>query len=125
MKILVVDDDAVCLTTTRLILEKSGHSVLTSENGVSGLKLLKRNKDCKTVIIDISMPEMNGLEVAKNIVINDRGLYPEVTIIIMSSEQSEAVQQMGRLAGIEHWLIKPVTPDKILAVLDEAHTNLS
>lgn len=61
MKILIVDDDAICRKTLGMILKKSGYEILEAKNAGEALELLKSDEPIILVITDIVMPEMDGL----------------------------------------------------------------
>ena len=66
MKILVAEDNVVSQNILEKILEKSGHEVMTAENGLKAWELLQRN-NIRMVITDWMMPEMDGLELCQKV----------------------------------------------------------
>ncbi|MCD6264525.1 MAG: response regulator [Deltaproteobacteria bacterium] len=66
MKILVAEDNVVSQNILEKILEKSGHEVMTAENGLKAWELLQRNS-VRMVITDWMMPEMDGLELCQKL----------------------------------------------------------
>ncbi|MEA9357547.1 response regulator [Bacteriovorax sp. PP10] len=62
IKVLVVDDDKGLLELFKEGLEDLSFDVLTAENGLEAKKLLASNKDIDGIVTDITMPEMNGVE---------------------------------------------------------------
>jgi len=66
MKILVAEDNLVSQNILEKILEKSGHEVMTAENGLKAWELLQRNS-VRMVITDWMMPEMDGLELCQKL----------------------------------------------------------
>lgn len=66
MKILVAEDNVVSQNILEKILEKSGHEVMTAENGLKAWELLQRNS-VRMVITDWMMPGMDGLELCQKV----------------------------------------------------------
>ena len=65
-KILVVDDEAVLVETIAYNLEQAGYQVITAADGASGLEVARRESP-DLVILDIMLPEMDGLEVCRQL----------------------------------------------------------
>jgi CheY-like chemotaxis protein len=76
--ILCIDDNRAGLAIRKLLLEHQGYSVLTAEDGVSGLSLLERNP-VDAVVLDYRMPGMDGDAVAQII----RKEHPGLPIVIL------------------------------------------
>jgi PAS domain S-box-containing protein len=76
--VLVVDDDSLVLTSTRLLIEDLGHRVLCAPSGVQALELYERNPEIDLVITDMAMPQMDGAQLAK--LLRDR--QPTLPIIL-------------------------------------------
>jgi len=65
--ILVIEDDADILEVLKLMLEDEGHSVVTARGGAEALAAAASDKAFDLVVLDISMPDMNGIEVAQKL----------------------------------------------------------
>jgi CheY-like chemotaxis protein len=78
--ILCVDDEIVGLRIRKILLERAGYQVLTAPDGRAGLGLFAENP-VEVVILDYSMPGMNGGEVAEKM----RQTKPEVPILLLSA----------------------------------------
>ena len=78
--VLCVDDEAVGLQVRRMILERSGYSVLTAHDGPTGLKVFAENP-VEAVVLDYSMPGMDGGQVAAQM----REHKPQVPILLLSA----------------------------------------
>ncbi|MBL0841481.1 PAS domain-containing sensor histidine kinase [Pseudomonas mediterranea] len=76
--VLVVDDDSLVLTSTRLLIEDLGHRVLCAPSGAQALKLYELNPDIDLVITDMAMPQMDGAQLAK--LLRDR--HPTLPVIL-------------------------------------------
>lgn len=78
-KILVIDDDPAILTTVDLVLKRAGHQVVTSINAFEGLERLAQEA-FDLVIVDLYMPEMDGIETMTQIGLR----HPKLQVIVLS-----------------------------------------
>jgi len=103
LDVLVIDDSrAITLTLGRLI-EKLGHQVRTAESGELGLKMIEEHRP-DVVISDISMPGMNGYDVAYQI----RSHFGETMMLVaMTGYSNEAARQRALEAGFDRHMVKP------------------
>lgn len=67
VKILVVDDEASIVTLLQFNIEKAGFEVVTAEDGKTGYELALSEKP-DLIVLDLMLPEMDGIEVTKNFV---------------------------------------------------------
>ena len=119
--ILCVDDEKVGLLVRKALLEKAGYCVLTAPNGPEGLDLFSQNP-VDAVVLDYSMPGMNGGEVALRM----RAAKPEVPILLLSaytSMPSEVLEQ------VDYYMTKGEGPqallDKITQMLSRASNGVA
>lgn len=106
---IVVDDDVTSLSLVKTILEKNDFSVRTYNNPLDMIKEFAR--DCTDLIIsDISMPEMNGLELIK--IIRETDTTVPVIMLTASTDINSVVNNLG--LGISDYLFKPVVPSDLV-----------
>ena len=84
-RILVIDDDPAILLTVELLLKRDGHEIVTTTDAYAGLGRLEKTP-FDLVIVDIFMPEMDGLETINQINLR----HPGLRIVVMSGYQFEA-----------------------------------
>ncbi|KAF2465587.1 uncharacterized protein BDR25DRAFT_85303 [Lindgomyces ingoldianus] len=115
---LAVDDNPINLRLLRTFIEKLGHRHSLATNGVEAVDLFKSNRNFDVVLMDINMPEMDGLEAARQIRAHERdtGASP-VTIIALTGVASSEAQQEAHVSGINLFLIKPVSIANLEVVL--------
>lgn len=102
--VLVVDDEESVRELLVDQLAQLGYGSLLADNGRQGLELFKaQNHNLQMVIIDLAMPEMNGLELLKEI----RWLNPEIPVVICSGLVREETGEQLELLGISGILEKP------------------
>ncbi len=106
MKVMNVDDSATMRKIVIMALRDIGFEVIEAENGKDGLA--KLNPEIKLFIVDINMPEMNGLEFIGEI--KKMPAYAKVPIIILTTEKEEELKQKGLALGANAWFIKPFDP---------------
>ena len=83
--ILVIDDDPAILGVAELLLRRDGHNAVVAREAREGLRTLQRDP-FDLVIVDIFMPEMDGLETINEV----QRLQPGLPVIVMSGYQFEA-----------------------------------
>lgn len=81
--ILCVDDEVLGLQVRKILLERAGYEVLTALDGLSGLEVFA-SQPIQAVILDYTMPGMNGGEVANRM----RATKPEIPILLLSANIS-------------------------------------
>ena len=118
-KILVVDDEAhirLLIEQTLEELEDQGVEILTADNGVDALELIKSEKP-KLVFLDVMMPKMNGFDVCRTV---KRDLKLEdVYIVMLTAKGQEFDRQRGNEVGANIYMTKPFDPDELLAKANE------
>jgi two-component system OmpR family response regulator len=117
--ILLVDDDELVRETVAGILADRGHEVFTAAHGREALSILSRAVAVDAVILDIMMPEMEGIEALREI----RKGWPGLPVIMISggdrSGWTDALEMASKL-GADRTLPKPFTPSQLIAELDAA-----
>jgi len=102
--VLVVDDDSEVLGTTWRALTREGHDVHLSESAALGLEFLQDTRP-DLLILDIMMPEMNGLELCR--LLRSKPEYTDLPILFLSAlGKTEDVVQ-GLDAGGDDYIVKP------------------
>jgi len=115
-RILVVDDEDLVLEVTREILESRGFDVLTAAGGREAVELFRQHRDeIAAVILDMTMPEMDGEEVFETI----RQLNPEVRVIMMSGYSRKKVPRQVFETSQGGFLHKPFRPQDLMDKLRE------
>ena len=107
-KILIVDDEKDIVETIQFVLEAQGYSCITAYDGEKGLKKAKDNSP-DLIILDVMMPNVNGLEVLKEVRESSK-----VPIIILTAKSDERDELEGFEYGADEYISKPFSP-KILA----------
>jgi PAS domain S-box-containing protein len=112
MKTLVVDDNATSREILKDMLESFTFEVTMAASGLEGItEIEKADKDSpfELVIMDWKMPEMDGIEASRSIK-NHPGLDRPPAIILVTAYGREEVMQQAEQAGLDGFLLKPVSP---------------
>ncbi|HEY0658279.1 MAG TPA: response regulator, partial [Pyrinomonadaceae bacterium] len=114
-KILVVDDSA---TVRKLIsgkLEKSGHEVFCAVDGMDALAKLNEVMP-DLILLDITMPRMDGYQVCK--LIRNNPLTKDIPVVMISGKDGFFDKVRGRMAGTTGYITKPFGPETLMKALD-------
>lgn len=112
--ILVVDDSLTIRKALSSILEKNDYRVVTAEDGSHALKKLNEAVP-DLVLLDITMPWMDGYEVCKNI--KSKALTKKVPVVMLSGKDGLFDKVRGKLAGCNDYVTKPFDPDNLLKTI--------
>ena len=113
--ILVVDDSATVRKLISSKLEKSGHFVICAEDGVEALERLTEQVP-DLVLLDISMPRMDGYEVCKQIRANPAAR--DLPVVMISGKDGFFDKVRGRMAGSTGYVTKPFGPETLMKALE-------
>ena len=108
-RILVADDDREIVRTVRAYLEESGYEVTSAHDGKTALDSF-HNERPDLVVLDIMMPEMNGLDVAKAL-----RRESDAPIIMLTARVDEADRLVGLELGADDYITKPFSPREVVA----------
>ena len=109
--ILVVDDEADIVEMLQYNLEKEGYKVVTARNGKQALEQVKRNVDL--ILLDIMMPEMNGLDVLRELKRGEK--TRAIPVLFLTAKSSEMDEVIGLELGAEDYIMKPISMKKLVA----------
>jgi CheY-like chemotaxis protein len=118
MRILLVDDHEINRKVASLMLNKLGHKPDLAANGLQALEAL-RQRTYDVVLMDVQMPEMDGLETTRQIRFD-----PELTgahrpwIIAVTAHASNSDREECLAVGMDDYLSKPVHIDRLRAILE-------
>lgn len=113
--ILIADDDISAHTLLNGILKPTGITIYTAYDGAEAFAACIEYPDIQLIIMDIRMPEMNGIEATRLI----RKYRADLPIIAYSALNQPEYKHLMRKMNCEEFLLKPVHPDIILATLSK------
>ncbi|MBB4613394.1 response regulator [Novosphingobium taihuense] len=111
--ILTVDDSMSVRMAIRLALSGAGHAVSEAADGKEGLDRASSTK-FDMIITDLNMPNMNGLEMIREI--RKLPIQAGTPIIFLTTESDEGMKQQAKAAGATGWLVKPFVAESLLKV---------
>lgn len=112
MKILIADDAAFMRMRLRKLLEEAGHEVLEATNGEEAVAMY-REQHPAVVLMDITMPEMDGVAATRTICQSD----PKARVIMVSALGQQAMIVSAIQAGAKDFVVKPYEPDRVLGAI--------
>ena len=118
-RILVVDDDGHIRDVMRFTLQQGGFQVVEAKDGAEALSQFSAG-GIDLVVLDIVMPESDGLEVCRKIRAQSR-----LPIIFVSSRDEELDRVLGLELGADDYLVKPFSPRELLARVKAVLRRLS
>ncbi|HXM95930.1 MAG TPA: PAS domain S-box protein [Candidatus Dormibacteraeota bacterium] len=117
MRVLIVDDHEVVRQGVRSLLLSRGHLEVCGE-AVDGQDAVEKAKQLKpdVIIMDISMPNLNGLEATRQI----RNILPQAKIVILSQHESSEMVHQAFLAGARGYVVKTSMSEDLLVAMERA-----
>jgi len=109
-KILVVDDEVQIVRVVRGYLEQANYEVITATNGQEAL-FLARDEKPNLVVLDLSMPKMDGMEFTRRI----RAELPSIAIIMLTARVEEMDRILGLELGADDYVTKPFSPRELVS----------
>ena len=114
-KVLIVDDDIRNIFALTSILERYQMQILSAETGRDAIAKLREMPDTDAVLMDIMMPEMDGIDTTR--AIREIPQFKDLPIIAVTAKAMKGDREKCIEAGMWDYLSKPVNPEQMLAVL--------
>jgi two-component system, chemotaxis family, chemotaxis protein CheY len=118
-KILIVEDSPTMVQLYRIVLGREGTQLVFATTGVEGLDLAAQEDDIDLYIVDINMPQMDGLEFLRRLR-GELGVR-DTPALVVSTEGEEADRLAAREAGANAYLQKPWTPEQLVTTVREVY----
>jgi PAS domain S-box-containing protein len=113
--ILVVDDDMGVQSVARRVLASKGHRIITASNGAEGVRMFEQHRnDVRLVLMDMTMPQMNGVEALRRI----RAIDTRVPVVLSSGYDVDRSGVDAR--EFDGFLEKPYSAEELLDAVDRA-----
>jgi CheY-like chemotaxis protein len=117
LQILLAEDNLVNQMLAVRLLEKRGHAVTVAGNGHETLAALER-QSFDVVLMDVQMPEMDGLEATKSIRAKERSTGGHVPIVAMTAGAMKGDRERCLEAGMDHYVSKPLLPKDLFDTVE-------
>ena len=115
VNIIYIDDDATNRALLRDMLAVDGIEITEAADARTGLKLIEKSR-FDLIFMDLRMPDMNGLTAIRQLRASD-GDQRAIPIVVVTADPSEGVKSMCRAAGATDFLEKPISMDKLFAIV--------
>ena len=113
--ILIIEDDLASRELVKYLLEASGYTVLTAEDGRAGLRTaLEAHPDL--VLCDLQMPMMNGFEVVQRL--REHPGWHHVPMIAVTAFSMTGDREAALAAGFDDHITKPITPETFIGQIE-------
>lgn len=109
-KILLIDDDALMRRSLAYNLEQAGYKAFAAASAEDGLEVI-RNSPPDLVLLDVGLPEMDGLDAIKQI----KSLIPSLPVIFVTARRRELDEVVGLELGADDYITKPFDENVLLA----------
>ncbi len=119
-KILVVDDEPGVQRFLRHALENEGYTVLSAENGLTGLLSAQKEKP-DLIVLDVMLPGLDGLEVCHRLKSDEATSHRP--ILMLSAKRCDIDRDAGGRVGADKYLVKPVELNELLRTVREMLGN--
>lgn len=109
VRVLAVDDDPKITKIVKYCLEKEGFMVTTASDGEAALAAVRLQRP-NLVVLDLMLPKINGLDVAKTIIAEEEN----IAVIILSAKGDELDKIVGLRLGVDDYIAKPFSPTELV-----------
>lgn len=110
LKILIVDDDKEIVQLLEIYVRNEGYEPVTAYNGKEALTKLNIDPDISLIILDLMMPEMDGMSVIKEVRKDS-----DIPILVLSAKTTNMDKIQGLVTGADDYVTKPFNPLEVMA----------
>ena len=111
---MIVDDSATIRQTVGMTLREAGYEVLEAGDGIGALLSLEQER-IDMLITDLNMPRLDGVGLIANVRRKEGHRF--LPIVMLTTENNEALKRSAKRAGASAWLTKPFQPDQLLGLV--------
>lgn len=121
-KVLIAEDEAAIREIIAITLKRAGYEVTEACDGQMALNIYaEKNGDFDVVLLDIMMPNLDGLEACKRL----RNASSTVGIIMLTAKTQEMDKVSGLLMGADDYITKPFSPSELMARVDSVYRRVA
>jgi signal transduction histidine kinase/CheY-like chemotaxis protein len=117
LRILLAEDNLVNQRLATRLLEKRGHSVVVASNGLEAVASFERDRP-DLILMDVQMPEMDGLEATAAIRAEEKSTGNHVPIVALTAHAMKGDREKCLAIGMDGYLTKPIRPQELDEVLE-------
>lgn len=112
---MTVDDSKSVRQMVSFTLNSAGYRTVEAVDGSDALATLGESVTIDMLVTDLNMPNMDGIELVKNIRAQQRHKF--IPILLLTTESQEAKKQQGKAAGASGWIVKPFNATQLVEVI--------
>lgn len=113
--LLIAEDEESNFKFLEMLLSKKGINLLRAENGYEAIEICKGHEQIDLILMDIKMPEMDGLEATTKI----KQIKPEIPIIIQTAYAMQNAEKECMESGCDDYIAKPIKKEKLISILEK------
>ena len=117
--ILVIDDSPTIRTSVEYAIKKLGYAINQADNGRKGLdayqEIKKSGGELAMCIVDVNMPEMDGITFVKEF----RKVDKFTPVLVLTTESEDDKIKEGKASGASGWMVKPFKPADLVSVVEK------
>ena len=117
IKVLFADDDAFSQKTAVMALNNLGvKNIVLARNGAEALEILATatvGQPFELMIVDIEMPDMDGIELARKVRLGSVAKYKNIPILMLTGHSTEENVEKGRIQNIQGFIVKPPSTETL------------
>ena len=118
MKILIVEENEIDASIINLIMRKYNYETIRVRTDKQALEYFKSNLDIRLVITDISLPEIDGLDLLAKI--KDDPKLRKIPVIVYTSTDDPITMKSAATIGCDEYIVKPVHADELMKKVHKA-----
>lgn len=119
LKILIAEDDPVSVQLLRIYLRNTATEFIETSNGPDSVEAAKENPDIDLILMDIRMPQMDGLTATRKI----RKFNPDVKIVAQTAFALPEDHEKALDAGCDDFITKPISREKLFEIIEALFNN--
>ncbi len=116
-RIVCVDDDPDLCQLIKVMLEPHNFEVIETHGGLEGITAI-REEEPDLVLLDLMMPDMDGWELFRQM--QQLAELKEIPVIVVTARSNRAERELGRIVGIDDYIIKPFTRKDLIERINKA-----
>ncbi len=116
LRVLLVEDNRINQLFAQRVLQKQGHTVVVADNGKEALTALA-GAPFDVVLMDVEMPEMDGLQTTEAIRAHERGTGRRIPIVAFTAQAMDGDRERCLAAGMDAYVSKPVRGTQLVRVV--------
>jgi two-component system chemotaxis response regulator CheY len=113
--IMIVDDSMMVRQQVSRTLTDAGFDVLEASDGADGLAKLAASPGTSLIVLDVNMPNMNGLQMLESLRASSE--LSKVPVVMLTTEGQPQLMQRAKSLGAKGWIVKPFKPDMLIAAV--------